>query len=248
MILYFSGTGNSAFVANQIGKQLSDDVLNLFDKIRNHDYTPLTSDKPWVVVTPTYAWQIPEIVYDWLLKTRLKGNRKIYFVMTCGDSIGAACLELKKLCKNKSLLYRGCAKIVMPENYIALFDAPSVKSTKKIIKDALPSIFEAANTISSDKAIKDQPVHSVGQFLSGPVNRGFNRFYVKSDKFFVKDSCISCGKCEEVCPLENISIYEGKPIWGKDCTHCMACICNCPKEAIEYGKISKGKRRYICPV
>lgn len=248
MILYFSGTGNSAFVAKQIGKQLSDDVLNLFDKIRNHDYTPLTSDNPWVIVTPTYAWQIPEIVYDWLLKTRLKGNRKIYFVMTCGDSIGAACLELKKLCKRKSLLYRGCAKIIMPENYIALFDAPSVKNTKKIIKDALPSIFETANTIASDKAIKDQPAHTIGQILSGPVNRGFNRFYVKADKFYVKDSCTSCGKCEAVCPLENISIYESKPIWGKDCTHCMACICNCPAEAIEYGKISNGKRRYKCPV
>ena len=27
-------------------------------------------------------------------------------------------------------------------------------------------------------------------------------------------------------------------------THCMACICYCPKEAIEYGKKSKGKPRY----
>ena len=31
---------------------------------------------------------------------------------------------------------------------------------------------------------------------------------------------------------------------GKNCTHCMACICYCPKEAIEYGKKSKGKPRY----
>ena len=26
--------------------------------------------------------------------------------------------------------------------------------------------------------------------------------------------------------------------------HCMACICYCPKEAMEYGKKSKGKLRY----
>ena len=248
MILYFSGTGNSAFVAKQIGKHISDDVLNLFDKIRNKDYTPMTSEKPWVIVTPTYAWQIPEIVYEWLTKTRLKGNRKVYFVMTCGDSIGAACMQLKKLCKKKSLHYRGCAKIVMPENYIALFDAPGISATKKIIKEALPSILETANTISADKSIKDQTAHTIGQILSGPVNRGFNRFYVKADKFYAKDSCIACGKCETVCPLENISLYEGKPIWGKDCTHCMACICNCPTEAIEYGRTSYGKRRYKCPV
>ena len=45
-------------------------------------------------------------------------------------------------------------------------------------------------------------------------------------------------------PLNNIRLENGKPVWGKHCTHCMACICYCPKEAIEYGKKSKGKPRY----
>lgn len=39
-------------------------------------------------------------------------------------------------------------------------------------------------------------------------------------------------------------IKEGGPVWGKRCTHCMACICGCPAEAIEYGKRTVGKRRY----
>ena len=57
-------------------------------------------------------------------------------------------------------------------------------------------------------------------------------------------ACIGCGKCVELCPLNNIHLENGKPVWGKNCTHCMACICYCPKEAIEYGKKSKGKPRY----
>ena len=40
------------------------------------------------------------------------------------------------------------------------------------------------------------------------------------------------------------SLQNGKPVWGQDCTHCMACICYCPTEAIEYGKMSLGKPRY----
>lgn len=44
--------------------------------------------------------------------------------------------------------------------------------------------------------------------------------------------------------LNNIRLENGKPVWGKNCTHCMACICYCPKEAIEYGEKSKGKPRY----
>ena len=47
-----------------------------------------------------------------------------------------------------------------------------------------------------------------------------------------------------ICPLNNIHLENSKPVWGKNCTHCMACICYCPKEAIEYGRKSKGKPRY----
>ena len=56
--------------------------------------------------------------------------------------------------------------------------------------------------------------------------------------------CIGCGKCVELCSLNNIHLENCKPVWGKNCTHCMACICYCPKEAIEYGKKSRGKPRY----
>ena len=74
MILFFSGTGNSEYVADRIGKETGDTVLNLFEKIRAQDHSALQSDKPWVIVTPTYAWRMPRIVTDWLLKTELKGK------------------------------------------------------------------------------------------------------------------------------------------------------------------------------
>mgnify|MGYP002951794102 FL=1 len=58
------------------------------------------------------------------------------------------------------------------------------------------------------------------------------------------EECIGCGLCQDVCPLNNIRLVDGKPDWGNSCTHCMACICRCPKEAIEYKNKSVGKRRY----
>lgn len=65
-----------------------------------------------------------------------------------------------------------------------------------------------------------------------------------SHAFTVSDACIGCGKCVQLCPLNNIRLDKDKPVWGSNCTHCMACICYCPKEAIEYGKRSVGKPRY----
>lgn len=121
MILYFSGTGNSEYAAKRIGRELRDEVLNLFERIRNHDYSEIHSDSPWVVVVPTYAWRIPRIVQEWLENAALTGNRDIYFVMTCGGSIGNAGRYLEKLCAARKLHYLGCAQIKMPENYIAMF-------------------------------------------------------------------------------------------------------------------------------
>lgn len=61
------------------------------------------------------------------------------------------------------------------------------------------------------------------------------------------DECVSCGKCAASCPLNNIKLVEGRPVWGDDCTHCMAFINLCPKQAIEYGEKTVGKFRHKCP-
>ena len=43
MILYFSGTGNSAYVAQRIGQQIQDEAVDLFDKIKNNDFSDMHS-------------------------------------------------------------------------------------------------------------------------------------------------------------------------------------------------------------
>ena len=82
MILYFSATGNSEYAAKRIGKETDDDVTSLFERIRSGDYSEIHSQRPWVIVAPTYAWRIPRILQQWLKRTSLSGNREIYFVMT----------------------------------------------------------------------------------------------------------------------------------------------------------------------
>ena len=117
MILYFSGTGNSEYAAKRIGKEIHDEAVSLFEKIRSHDFSEMSSDNPWVVVVPNYARRIPRIVQEWLMNTRLIGNKKIYFVITCGGSAGNPGKYLKKLCTAKSLSYMGYTAITMPKNY-----------------------------------------------------------------------------------------------------------------------------------
>ena len=62
MILYFSGTGNSAYVARQLGELLQEETIDVFARIRDKDTTALQAGRPWIVVCPTYAWRIPRIL------------------------------------------------------------------------------------------------------------------------------------------------------------------------------------------
>lgn len=227
-------------------KETGDEFINLFEKIRNHDFSEMHSERPWVIVVPTYAWRIPRIVQKWIENTVFTGNRAIYFIMTCGGSIGNAGKYLEKLCKKKGLNYRGCMGITMPENYIALFSTPTQENALQIIDRAEPVIDQAIAFIKNSDTLPQMEISFPAGMNSGIVNTLFYPLFVHAKKFYTTNACISCGKCVTVCPLNNVRMDNGKPAWGTDCTHCMACICHCPKEAIEYGKHSQGLTRYTC--
>ena len=244
MICCFSGTGNSRYAAQLIASVTGDRIVSLNDRIKNGDRSPLQSERPFTFVCPTYAWRIPKIVSSLIRETRFKGNKKTYFVLTCGDGTGNAARYAGKLCAEIRLTYMGLASIVMPENYIAMYSAPEPEQAKEIVRKAVPRIREAAEFISASRPLPKEAATFADRLRSAVVNPAFYRFVVGAKRFYATDACISCGKCADLCPLNNVKLENGKPRWGSSCTHCMACIGGCPKEAIEYGDHTKGKQRY----
>ena len=244
MILYFSGTGNSKYVAKRIADALDDEILNLNDRIKASDTLSVETGERVIIVTPTYAWRIPRVVRGWLRKTELRGARQAWFVMTCGSEIGNANKYNRDLCAEKAISCMGTAQIVMPENYIAMFSAPQADKARQIVAQAEPSIDRAIAAIQRNQPFAPTRNNLYDRFMSGPVNPIFYKFCVKADAFTVSDTCIGCGQCAKRCPMNNVTLKDGKPVWGKNCTHCMACICYCPVSAIEYGKKSVGQPRY----
>ena len=244
MILYFSGTGNSNYVAKRIADALGDALVNLNDRIKASDTSLVETGERVIIVTPTYAWRIPRIVRDWLRKTELRDAKRAWFGMTCGSEIGNADKYNRELCAEKAISCMGTAQIVMPENYIAMFSAPQADEAQKIVAKAEPSIDRAIAAIQNNQPFAPTRNNLYDRFMSGPVNPIFYKFFVKANAFTVSSACIGCGQCVKRCPMNNVTLKDGKPFWGKNCTHCMACICYCPKEAIEYGKKSVGQPRY----
>ena len=124
MVLYFTGTGNSRYLARRIAEGLEMPLYDLNACIKAGDTAPVQTGRDVVLVTPTYAWRIPRVVSEWLGKTELTGAERIWFVMDCGSEIGNAAGYNRQLAVQKQLQYMGTAQIIMPENYIAMFNAP----------------------------------------------------------------------------------------------------------------------------
>ena len=247
MIVYYSGTGNSRFAAQFLAHQLSDDIINAGVQIHAGIDGNHRSDRPWVFVSPTYSWQIPHIFSDYIRKSAFSGCKDAYFILTCGNDVGHAEAGAVALCREKGFRFRGLLEVVMPENYLAMFSVPEKSEAEKIIAAAIPTLQAGGVQIQGNADFPKRRITPLDRLKSGLVNWSFYRFFVTAHPFYAKECCTGCGHCVQVCPLNNIRLQDGRPVWGRQCTHCMACICGCPTQAIEYGKKSQGKPRYQCP-
>ena len=247
MVVYFSGTGNSRYCAKMIAHKTGDEALDCLTFIKEQIAPQLISSKPWVFVCPVYAWQMPRVFERFIRSGSFDGAKDAYFVMTCGSEIGNAAKKAQELSSAMGLNYKGTLQVCMPENFIAMFPVPSEEKCSEMLAAAGPVLEKGAQAILNGENFAQNKVNLIDKFKSGPINSGFYLACMKAKNFTVSDKCIGCKKCEELCALNNIKIIDSRPVWGENCTQCMACICGCPTEAIEYGKRSAGKMRYQCP-
>ncbi len=244
MIFYFSGTGNSLYAAQAIASVTGDNLVSINDLMKHGSREEFHSTGPLVFVAPTYAWRMPRVVERFIQEATFEGNQQAYFVLTCGSETHNAVHYSKKLCEKKGFTFLGFATIVMPENYITMFHAPEKEQEQRIIENAAPILFEIAKLIGEQKPLPEEKVTLGGRFASGIINSMYYPIFVSAKGFYATEACNGCGKCAKLCPLNNIEMSGGKPEWGESCTQCMACICRCPREAIEYKNKTQGKRRY----
>ena len=167
--------------------------------------------------------------------------------MTCSSSMSGGPEYCRRIAREKRFSYRGTAEVRMPQNYIAFFRTQGESENREKIQQTIPVVEALAGYIREGRTFPDSGMKR-WEFISSKMVIGlFYQLLVKTKAFSATAACVGCGRCAAVCPLGNIKLRDGKPVWSSNCTHCMACINLCPREAIEYGKRTSGKPRYKGP-
>ena len=251
MICYFSGTGNSLWVAKTVSAHFADDrLVDMADAVVSGNSLTfnLSEGERLGFVFPVHSWGIPWIVRQFIEKMTIENyrNNLIYCILTCGDDSGLTNRMLQKLFRRKGWLCRHIYSVQMPNTYVVFpgFDADPIELEQKKKANAVPTLERIMAAIVADAPI-DCYLQKGQQFLKSRIIYPlFCRLKMSSKPFHTTDSCTACGLCAKVCPTHNIRLENGRPVWGDCCTQCLSCLHRCPTTAIEYGKESVGKRRY----
>ncbi len=267
MVFWFSGTGNSFAIAKRIAEALGESLIPVAARMAELEagvwdgLLELAPGERIGFVYPVYAWGPPDMVLALARRLRVRvggqagdrhageavGSPFVYAVNTCGDEEGYATSVLRMALKAAALPLDSAFSLRMPNNYILGFDVDPKPVEQDKLRQAehrlaalLPAIAERKRGVF---ALLPGAMPGLKTRLVNPM---FKRFATNPARFRATEACTACGRCAQVCPTDNIRV-DTRPVWGKRCTQCLACIHHCPHRAIEYGKGTENKGRYVHP-
>lgn len=247
-IYYFTGTGNSLTVAKNLAEKLESSDLVPMTKVYQKEDLASTSEKVGFIF-PLYYAGVPKIVFDFVKKIDLTNSTYFFTVVTnAGDIDQVPLYQLAELLKEKSKMLNAGFFITMPNNYIIGYDIHPPERQNQFFENAKEKVNEIADFITQNKEnIQEEILKSV-KSSKLKFNEEFRNTVNESDKYFnVDENCDNCTICENVCPVNNIKIVEGKPQWQHNCQQCLACINYCPEKAIQFGTKTLKTNRYHHP-
>lgn len=241
-IHYFSGTGNSLKVAKELAKKLNSQLISAKSLLKKEQ---INSESEIIgFVFPLYDFKAPDIIEDIIKKFKNIDSKYIFAVCTYGISAGQSLLKIEEEIIKKGGNLSGGFAIEMPHSGIGstklstqdqnrILDNCNKEIDKiyKYIKNKEKGTIETSTVLTSFLKYKNfKMLPALFKLIFIITFKG-----IKSIDYQTNEKCNSCGICEDVCPVDNIFLNGGEPVWGDNCLGCFACIQWCPKEAISLG-------------
>lgn len=241
MIFYFSATGNCRHTAEKIAAATGDTAISVKDCLADGSFA-FDAEEYLGIVSPTYAWGLPDLVLEFLEKLQINGKPEYtYFVATYATTPGHGGYFASRL-----VPIDGFFSVQMPNTWTPMSDLSDSQSVAEMNRMADREI-EARI-----RQIREKPRGNFMRDRVPPFTRLLCKPYYdnmrKTKNFRVEDTCNGCSLCAKDCPARAIEMRGGNPFWVKErCTMCLSCLHHCPNFAIQYGKNTKGHGQYTHP-
>lgn len=226
----YSGLGNSAAVAAQLEALLPADF----------------NDHVWVF--PVYAWGVPPIVLRDMEDVDFKGGT-VHMVCTCGSETGHIDWQWSRLVKEHNGVVGGMYSVVMPLSFVFMpfmnTDPQTIVNRK--LNESKQRIKSIAEHIAARQHVIDLALGPFPGLLSRVLYPWFFKSLMKTKNYRTDSKCIGCGACARSCPYGNITMTNGRPQWGNNCTWCLRCYHGCPTHSVNYWRFTRTKGQYHHP-
>ena len=252
MIFYFSGTGNTKWVARQIADAIGEELFYIPDLIRKGQYEYEWHEGERIgFCFPTYGWQPPGIVREFIRKLRVirpprpdghpsnSGGEKdtqafCWALTTCGDNMGEAMTILNKdLAKNtklnvadgQPLQAETLFSVIMPESYVCLpfmKTDTEEKEAMKIERAKLQLPHIIQMIEERRRGIEELEKGATPRLYSYVIGGYFNKRMITDRKFTVDEDV--CIKCGKCAKVCPVDNIEGTPPAWIHNGRCTCCL------------------------
>jgi ferredoxin len=246
-LYYFSGTGNSLYIAKELQKRIPGTSLIPIAGLLHADTIKSKADTVGIVF-PLQGPTMPNVVKLFLQKADFVSADYLFAVATRGGTTCSTrkhidailCEKGKKLNAHFAITVFNNDPKLKSDGSAVQFHIPSAEELEQR-SAAIAAKLDAVQTAILNKEDSFAPdtdyFYKYSFWLEQLVMLGIRMQGGKGihNYFYADSKCIGCGQCEKVCLSGKIRMTDGKPHWDEDtlCYMCYACLNYCPQEAVQ---------------
>lgn len=248
-LYYFTGTGNSLSIAKKIKEVLLDKGEKNIElvPIGSGNMTGnISSEADRVgLIFPTYDFSAPNIVKKFAKRLQIAEKCYVFLYVNSAGAPGNSASSIKLILESNDISVKSAFSVVFPDNsvyYEPKNVAQVLGKAEKVISIDANDIYECNENLNME-LLKHKLINTFIGTIYDVVTKGYLGF----NDISIKGDCNSCGKCQKVCPVNNIEMKGQEPSFGTNCEMCFACIHQCPKKALGYKRMKKEFEQYLHP-